>query len=182
VRENDSPALPRTSGTSRRLTPGTSRAAALVLGLVTVLALAATVVQLVVVRPETQAAEQDARDRAAVVRAAEHFTVQVNNFSASDVDTLERDMAPLITTKFNESFQKTTDDLLRQVAQLDLTSEGEVIRSAVASIDSDSAEALVVADARATSDLGTRVRHFRWSVDLVKVDGTWLVDNFTPVA
>ena len=89
---------------------------------------------------------------------------------------------PLLTTKFQQSFEKTADDLLAQVGQLNLTSKGDVLQSAVASQDTDSAQVLVVADARAKSDLGTRMRHFRWQVDLVKVDGKWLVDNFSPVA
>ena len=25
-------------------------------------------------------------------------------------------------------------------------------------------------------------RHFRWEVSLVKINGSWLVDDFTPVA
>jgi hypothetical protein len=74
------------------------------------------------------------------------------------------------------------DDIVVQIEQAKLTSTGEVLKSAVASMDADSAEVLVVADADTQSVFDRRARHFRWSIDLVKVDGEWLVDNFTPVA
>lgn len=165
-----------------RLSPTLGRGIAATLAGVTVLALVALAVQLVMVRPEVQAAEEQDVARVQATRAAERFTLQVNNFDASDVDTLKQRITPLLTTKFNTSFEKSVDGLLAQIAQAKLTSTGEVIRSGVAGIDHDSAEVLVVADARARSTFGTRVRHFRWSVDLVRVDDRWLVDNFTPVA
>ena len=159
-----------------------SRGAAATLAVVAVVALVALVVQLFAVRPDHLAAEDLATDRGEVVRTAEQFTLLVNTFDAKDVDEMKADVTPLLTTKFQDSFEKTADELLTQVSSLNLTSEGEVLQSAVASQDTDSAQVLVVADARAESDLGTRVRHFRWQVDLVKVDGSWLVDNFSPVA
>ena len=51
----------------------------------------------------------------------------------------------------------------------------------VGSYDPDSATVLVVHDGSVKSKLGSQVRHQRWSVDLVKVDGKWLVDDFNPV-
>ncbi len=165
----------------RWLTPRLSRWIAAVLAGVALLAVVAIAVQLVLVRPDYLAARADAENRREAVQAAERFTVAVNNFDASDVDTLKQNLTPLLTTKFNTDFEKTVDGLLAEVAKADLTSEGEVIRSAVADIDTDSAEVLVVADATADSAFGPRARHFRWTVDLVKVEGDWLVDNFTPV-
>jgi Mce-associated membrane protein len=159
-----------------------SRGAAGTLAVVAVVALVALVVQLFTVRPDYLAAEDVDVNRGEVVRTAEQFTLLVNTFDAKNVDQMKADVTPLLTTKFQDSFEKTADELLTQVSSLDLTSEGEVLQSAVASQDTDSAQVLVVADARAESDLGTRVRHFRWQVDLVKVDGSWLVDNFSPVA
>ena len=164
-----------------RLSARLSRGIAAVLGAVAVLALVAVAAQLLLVRPDYLAAQADTRDRADVVRAAERFTVQVNNFDVADVDTLKQNLTPLLTTKFNADFEQTVDGLLKEIESAELTSKGEVLRSAVASIDSDSAQVLVVADATADSVFGERARHFRWTVDLVEVDGTWLVDNFTPV-
>ncbi|QNN51368.1 hypothetical protein [Nocardioides mesophilus] len=152
------------------------------LAAVAVLAVVALVLELVLVRPGWVESEEEDQARTEAVRAAERFAVQVNNFDSADVGTLKQSLTPLLTTKFNDDFESTVDDLLSQVAQAKLTSRGEVIRSAVASVDRDSAEVLVVADATADSIYGKRARHFRWSVDLVKVDGDWLVDNFSPVA
>ena len=61
-------------------------------------------------------------------------------------------------------------------------SQGEVLASGVATLDDDSARVLVVADANVKTVFDERQRHFRWEVSLVKVDGEWLVDDFTPVA
>ena len=36
-------------------------------------------------------------------------------------------------------------------------------------------------DASVKSKLGDQERHYRWSVDMVKVKGKWLVDDFNPV-
>lgn len=66
-----------------------------------------------------------------------------------------------------------------------LKSDGEVLRTAVAQIDDQSATALVIADAHATSVFGERVRHFRWKVSLVRDPDDanhWLVDDFEAVA
>ena len=40
---------------------------------------------------------------------------------------------------------------------------------------------LVVHDAAVTTTQGNIEHHYRWTVDLVKVDGKWLVDDFNPV-
>jgi hypothetical protein len=159
-----------------------SRAIAAVLAAVVLVAAALVVYELVSVRPRYLDAQAEDQARTEAVQSAERFVVEANNFDASDLPTLKQRISPLLTTKFRTDFESTIDDILTQIEQAKLVSKGEVLRSAVASVDSDSAEVLVVADANAQSSFGTRVRHFRWSVDLVKVDGDWLVDNFTPVA
>ena len=51
----------------------------------------------------------------------------------------------------------------------------------IASIDGDSAEVLVVSDANRVANRQRVLRHWRWQVSLVKVDGEWLVDDFKEV-
>jgi hypothetical protein len=63
-----------------------------------------------------------------------------------------------------------------------MDSQGKVLASGVATVDQDSARVLVAADADVKTVFDNRQRHFRWEVSLVKVDGRWLVDDFTPVA
>jgi hypothetical protein len=173
------------SPTERRrpwMSAGLSRGIAAVLAVIVLVAAAVVVYELVSVRPRYLDARAEEHARTEVVRSAERFVVEANNFDASDLPTLKQRIAPMLTTKFRTDFESTIDDILTQIEQAKLVSKGEVLRSAVASVDADSAEVLVVADASAQSSFGTRARHFRWSVDLVKVDGRWLVDNFTPVA
>lgn len=164
------------------MSPRLTRGITAVLALIVIAAAVAIVVELVSVRPRYLEARMEDQARADAVRSAERFVVEANNFDASDLPTLKERISPMLTTKFRTDFESTIDDILVQIQEAKLASKGEVLRSAVASVDADSAEVLVVADATAQSSFGTRVRHFRWSVDLVKVDGDWLVDNFTPVA
>lgn len=179
---DENPTSGAPAGRRPSMSPRLSRGVTVVLAVVALLAAVAIVVELLVVRPDYLDARTEDQNRTDAVRAAERFAVQVNNFDASDTATLKQQLAPMLSTKFRSDFQATIDDILSQINQAKLSSKGEVVKSAVASVDPDSAEVLVVADATAKSVYGTRARHFRWSVDLVKVDGRWLVDNFTPVA
>ena len=173
-----------TAPTGRRpwMSARLSRSITAVLALVVLVAAALVVYELVSVRPRYLDARAEDQARTEAVQSAERFVVEANNFDASDLPTLKQRISPMLTTKFRTDFESTIDDILAQIEQAKLVSKGEVLRSAVASVDSDSAEVLVVADATAQSSFGSRARHFRWSVDLVQVDGRWLVDNFTPVA
>ena len=159
-----------------------SRGITAVLAVLVLAAAALVVFELVSVRPRHLEARAEDQARTDAVRSAERFVIEANNFDASDLPTLKERLSPMLTTKFRSGFEATIDDIVTQIEQAELVSKGEVLRSAVASVDTDSAEVLVVADATAESSFGTRARHFRWAIDLVKVDGDWLVDNFTPVA
>ena len=164
------------------MSPRLSRGITAVLAILVLAAAALIVVQLVSVRPSYLEARAEDQARAEAVRSAERFVVEANNFDSSDLPTLKQRLSPMLTTKFRSGFEATIDDILTQIEEAELVSQGEVLRSAVASVDTDSAEVLVVADATAQSTFGERARHFRWESELDKVDGTWLVDNFTPVA
>jgi hypothetical protein len=119
--------------------------------------------------------------RADVLRVAEQFTVAVNNYDASSIEDYRSDVGALLSTKFQGEYDKTMEKVVPQVQQAEMSSEGEVLSSGVATVDDDSARVLVVADATVKTVYDERQRHFRWEVSLVKVDGEWLVDDFTPV-
>lgn len=129
-----------------------------------------------------RAAESDLDARADVVRVAERFTVAVNNYDSASADQYKSSVSDLLSTKFRAEFEQAMDDIVTQVQQAKMQSEGQVLASGVASIDDDSARVLVVSDASVKTVYDQRQRHFRWQVSLVKVDGRWLVDDFTPVA
>jgi Mce-associated membrane protein len=120
--------------------------------------------------------------RGDVARVAEQFTVRVNNYDSESVDAYERSVASLLTTKFKAEFDQAMDDIVVQVEEAQMESQGEVLASGVAALDDDSARVLVAADATVKTVFDERQRHFRWEVSLVQVDGRWLVDDFTPVA
>jgi Mce-associated membrane protein len=127
-------------------------------------------------------AEEELAARADVVRVAEQFTVAVNNYDAASGDDYQATVGELLSTKFRAEFENAMEDIVAQVQQAQMESEGEVLASGVATVADDSARVLVVADAAVTTVYDERQRHFRWEVSLVKVDGDWLVDDFTPVA
>jgi Mce-associated membrane protein len=128
------------------------------------------------------AAEDELDARSAVVRVAEQFAVSVNNYDSDSVEDYKASVSELLSTKFRAEFDSAMEDIVAQVQEAEMESEGKVLASGVATIDDDSARVLVVADAAVTTVFDERERHFRWEVSLVKVEGEWLVDDFSPVA
>jgi Mce-associated membrane protein len=120
--------------------------------------------------------------RSEVVQVAERFAVTVNNYDSGSVDDYKSSVTALLSTKFRAEFDSAMEDIVTQVQQAEMASQGEVLASGVATMDEDSARVLVVADAAVETIADERQRHFRWEVSLVKVDGEWLVDDFAPVA
>ena len=129
--------------------------------------------------PGQAAARLDQRGE--VTRTAEQFTVRVNNYDADSVDDYKESVGELLSTKFRGNFDDAMEEIVGQVQEAEMKSQGEVLASGVASLDDDSARVLVAADAAVTTVYDERQRHFRWEVSLVKVDGEWLVDDFTAV-
>jgi Mce-associated membrane protein len=128
----------------------------------------------------SMAAEQ--QDRRDVQLAVASFAANFNNYSFDDLDGYQERLTPLLTSGFSKSFALTVDGIITLATSSEVTSKGTVVQTAVSNIDSDNATALVVADAHISSAFGERERHFRWKVDVVQVDGDWLIDNFEPVA
>lgn len=160
------------------LSPGLRLVIAIVLGALLV-ASAITGLVLLDKRSEVDSSLDVRRD---VVRVAERFTVQVNNYDSESVDEYQESVSTMLSTKFRADFETALEEIVASVREAQMNSEGKVLASGVASLDPDSATVLVVADAEVKTVFDTRQRHFRWEVSLVKVDGEWLVDNFTPVA
>jgi Mce-associated membrane protein len=129
-----------------------------------------------------RSAEKELDARADVARVAEQFTMAVNNYDSGSIDDYQSTVEGLLSTKFKSEFNQAMEDIVAQVQEAKMASEGKVLASGVAAIDNDSARVLVVSDATVKTVFDDRKRHFRWEISLVKVDGEWLVDDFTPVS
>jgi Mce-associated membrane protein len=152
------------------------------LGVVVVVCLVLLVLEVSTLRPKAEAdqASQDARSEA--IAAAERFTVQFNTYNSDDLPAYEKSLKSMMSPKFKESFEKAITQVEASIKQGKVQSKGQVLKSAVATQDADSAEVLVVSDAAAKTIYDPSVaRHFRWQISLVKINGRWLVDNYEPV-
>jgi Mce-associated membrane protein len=141
------------------------------------------------------------RDREAVMAQTEQFLLRMGTYGP---DLLEGNAMPeyrervkeVITSKFAVSFDQEAATAEQLVAQARISREAEVFATGVSAIDADSATALVAGaftdsyptgqSSGQTSDQSSDQQSpepapFRIEVSLVKVDGTWLVDNFTTV-
>ena len=138
-----------------------------------------------------QQALQDERDE--VGAQAEQFMLRVNTYDpsmlASDgtMPKYREQVEQVITPKFAADFEKAvplTEQVVKQ-SQISLTSQ--VFSTAVSAIDEDSATALVAGATTATipaTDGGQPQvinQPAQMKLSLVKSDGTWLVDDFSPL-
>jgi hypothetical protein len=157
-----------------------TRARTLVAGLLVlvIIAGAVAIAMLAQRRGEIEDALDARRDAA---RVAERFVVQFNTYQPDQVKDYTATLNDLLSTSAQTAFSNRIEDITSLITQTKLSSQGDVLASGVASLDRDSARVLVVADAETDSVAGATQRHFRWEVDLVKVDGEWLVDDFSPV-
>lgn len=158
------------------------------LAVLCVLALAAAIWAALWVRSASAEDRAADRDRAAALQAAERFTETWNTFEPDAVDAYLAEVGPLLSSTFRTQFEEAADNVTLGIEQQRLSSTGTVLEDgdgvplvAVAALDDDSAEVLVVSDARRVSSGQEVLRHWRWQVSLVKVDGEWLVDAFEEV-
>ena len=126
--------------------------------------------------------ESELDERADVARAAEQFVVQFNTYDSGSVDSYVESVNPMLTTSAKAKFATAMEEILSLIEETELKSDGQLLASGVAHVDPDDASVLVAVDAAAKSLAGPVQRHFRWEIDLSKVDGEWLVDDFNPVA
>jgi Mce-associated membrane protein len=133
-------------------------------------------------------------ERDAVMAQAEQFMLRLNTYGPT---LLEGDTMPkyrqlveeVITPKFAVDFEKNVTAAETLVKQSGLARTATVYSTGVASLDADSATALVAGSFTqsypkkpGSSDrVQTDPASFRVEVKLVKIKGKWLVDDFTPV-
>ena len=175
---------PRASATRFRLV------LLVVLGVLLVAAIALNA-WLVATRPvlgrEGEAAELQ-RERDAVMATARQFMLRTYTYGPGDLDDADRlstnraQVGEVVTDKFAAAYEESLGYVEQLVAQQRVGQQAEVMGVGVQYLDGDSARALVTGESSFTqeNDEGeaepVRTQTFRVVVDLVKVEGRWLVD------
>ena len=140
-----------------------------------------------------QAALQTQRE--SVMAQAEQFMLRINTYGPdrlADDGTMpdyRKLVEEVITPKFAADFEKNAPLAEATVKQAGLARSAQVFSTGVSAIDSDSATALVAGSITQSypkkpgSDqrVQTEPAPFRVQVSLVKIKGTWLVDDFQPL-
>ena len=129
----------------------------------------------------------------------EQFVMRLNTFGPDQLDAeghladYQEQVAEVITPKFATDFETEGLPIAEStVGDAGYARTAEVFGVGVQSLDGDSATVIVAAgvtgsypDPKAPDDETKRVDAaedvLRWEVDLVKTDGEWLVDDYTPV-
>lgn len=135
-----------------------------------------------------------AESREQVMSVTDQFVRRVGSYSPDMLDDsgqmpAYRDQVhEVITPKFAADFDKEVATAEQLVAQGGVARATEVFSTAVSNIDDDSARALVAGTFSDTYTQGTGKKArtvaqepfpFRFVVDLVRIDGEWLVDDFS---
>ena len=134
--------------------------------------------------------EQLQGEREAVMAQTEQFLLRMGTYGPDLLDEkggmpeYRERVTEVITPKFAVSFDKEAATAEQLVSQARISRDAEVFSTGVSAIDEDSATALVAGaftDSYPKAGASVEPSPFRIEVSLVKVDGEWLVDNFTPV-
>jgi Mce-associated membrane protein len=139
------------------------------------------------------------KQREAVMSQTRQFVLRLNTYGPDDLDDQQHltgykdQVDEVITSKFATDFESSGLPIAEQtVAKAGYSRDAEVFGVGVQQLDEDSAVALVAAvltgsypDPKHPDDPAKRVAAgedvLRWQVDLVKTDGKWLVDDYSPV-
>ena len=135
-------------------------------------------------------------EREQAMSLTDQFVKRLGTYSPDMVDgsgqmpDYREQVREVITPKFAADFEKEVGTAEQLVAQGGITRTADVFATAVSSIDDDSARVLVAGAftdsyVQGTGEKATTVDQeplpFRFLVDLVVIDGEWLVDDFSPV-
>lgn len=187
---------PSTPERPRRAANPTVRLVLLGVLVLALLASAGCLVWLLAERRGGASDEQAARD--AVMRQTEQFVLRLNTYGPDQLDdqghltAYKKQVAAVITPKFATDFDQSGLPIAEQtVAQAGYGRVAKVFGVGVVSVDGSSAKTIVAAsftssypDPKHRDDPSKRIQSqpdvLRWVVSLVKTDGTWLVDDYSP--
>lgn len=134
-----------------------------------------------------------AQQRQEVMEVAGRFSERTFTYGPEDLEdgrlaAYEQRVKEMLTTSFATEFEEFVEAPLAYVKETQRDQTAEVYGTGVVSLSDDRAQALVAGAYRTTWYSGTKKEvtedpiQFRWAVDLVKVEGEWRVDKFTPVS
>ena len=136
-------------------------------------------------------------EREQVMSLTDQFVKRLGTYSPDLLDdsgqmpNYREQVREVITPKFAADFDKEVATAEQLVAQGGITRTADVFATAVSSIDDDSARVLVAGAFSDSYEQGTGAKArtidqeplpFRFTVDLVMIEGEWLVDDFSPVS
>ena len=180
-----------------RLTPGVRVAIAAALALVVAGCVALLIWMSVGGRATADGGLALPDEREQAMSLTDQFVKRLGTYSPDMVDDsgqmpdYREQVREVITPKFAADFEKEVGTAEQLVAQGGITRTADVFATAVSSIDDDSARVLVAGAftdsyAQGTGKKATTVEQeplpFRFTVDLVMIEGEWLVDDFSPVS
>lgn len=167
--------------------------------LLVVLAGSATLLGWLLLGSESGSSDDAQAEREAVMSQTEQFVLRLNSYGPEQLDSSGRlteyrdQVADVITPKFAADFESEGLPIAEAtVKDAGYARVAEVFGLGVESLDEDSATVIVAAgvtgsypDPKAPEDESRRIDAqqdvLRWEVDLVRTDGEWLVDDYTPV-
>jgi Mce-associated membrane protein len=162
---------------ARRVGPRSLRILSTVLAVVLVLAVATAFWMGSKARSSDEASQQ----QAAAANVATQFALRMDKVDGTKFDDYIKSVNAMLTTKAKTKNSQVFDVMKQSYETAKVKGSGKVLMTAVGDSDDDSATVLVVHDASVTTTQGKIDHHYRWTVDMVKVDGKWLVDDFNPV-
>ena len=178
-----------------RLTPRVRVATAAVLALVVAACIALLIWMSLAGRATADGGLDLPEEREQVMSLTDQFVKRLGTYSPDMLDDSGQmpdyrdQVREVITPKFAADFEKNVPAAEQTVKEAGLARTCEVFSTGVSAIDSDSATALVAgsftnsypkspgSDERVETDPAP----FRVQVTLVKIKGTWLVDDFEPL-
>jgi len=137
-------------------------------------------------------AASEAVAREEVMSVSRQFALRVLQYGPDDLadgkmTEYQERIREVVSTSGEAKLDQMQQGIVQLVDQYGQSQEVEVYGIGVAELSEDSAQALVTGAFRTTWYEGRKREtsfdpiQFRWRVDLVEVDGEWLVDDFAPV-
>jgi hypothetical protein len=121
----------------------------------------------------------DAELRGELVGVADQYFVEANTYDFTNVADYKARVHPLMTEQNRKTFDATMQQIAKGFADIGARATGTVRRAAIETLDGDSATVMVTGDAQFDSTRIKRTYFPRWEIELVEVDGEWLVDSHT---